>query len=304
MNSLETIDDLKSKLDAAVAEAQDFFRACAAEREAAQTVEISEGLAAEGKRLAVALAPILVRTMTLVRASGMFGDADTKRLQVALRRTQPALRLRLYEEWGPQVMSDEDRVLGVTPAGSSETHRLNPDEAWTELSEALGEFDSRLLVLRAEAEVGDDAGTALPAPMAACAISVKPRTAFIMMMIDPAKPELEDVKQTFQEEFARVGVKALRADDIEHSGEITHRILDEIKSSEFLVADLTGERPSVYYEVGFAHAVGKRPMLYRRAGTNLHFDLKVHNCSEYTNLTDLREKLRRRLAVVVRGEET
>ena len=43
-----------------------------------------------------------------------------------------------------------------------------------------------------------------------------------MMMMDSGKPELEDVKQVIQEEFARFGIKAVRADDIQHSGEITH----------------------------------------------------------------------------------
>lgn len=74
-----------------------------------------------------------------------------------------------------------------------------------------------------------------------------------------------------------------RADDIEHDGAIAPRIVHEIERSDFLFADLTGARFSVYYEIGFAHALGKLVILFRKRAA-IHFDLKSTTALEYDNL--------------------
>lgn len=133
-------------------------------------------------------------------------------------------------------------------------------------------------------------------------INVVSGTAFILMWMDPSRADLVDVADGVKEVFKEFGVVAQRVDDIEHQDVITELILGRIQSSEFLFADLSGERPNVYYEVGFAHAIGKRPILVRKEGTRLHFDLSVHNVPSYSNVKELKTLLRKRLAAMT-GKE-
>lgn len=128
---------------------------------------------------------------------------------------------------------------------------------------------------------------------------VSPNTAFIIMQINRAKPELQDICNTIKDVCVNFGIKAVRADDIEHQDKITEVIIDYIQRSEYIIVDLSEERPNVYYEVGYAHALNKKPILFRRLGTKLHFDLSVHNVPEYENLTELKSLLTKRLEAIL-----
>jgi len=237
----------------------------------------------------IEIAPLIAES---ARMTPYLTQTDQIDLGHAIKGMRSALRLCRYSYWDPDVIHDEGTVLGVRPAGQSDDEGIFPDDAERVFEDCFRritgvvELVNPFTVERAEQNIEQRAQQAS---------GFLPDTAFIMMWIDPKRPELEDVYNTVKRCFGEFNIKAERADDIEHEGLITEEIIEKIKSSEFLFADLTGARPSVYYEVGFAHAIRKRVILYRKIGEELHFDLGGYNCPEYKNLSDLEKKLLKRL---------
>jgi hypothetical protein len=254
-----------------------------------------EELVRAGEAVAKEIPRLVSRLMRFVRQAPLLSDADLTALQRLSKELMAALRYRKHREWGPQVLHDGDVVLGTEPAGQDDSEWLSISSSQEVFRESFGDV---LRIIDFLVVQDEDLPSAIAASRGKAVLQVRPSTAFIIMWIDVARPELEDVKEAIKDEFRKFGIIAKRADEIEYQDVITDRILNEIAASEFLIADLTGERPSVYYEIGYAHAIGKRPILYRRAGSPLHFDLSVHNCPEYKNVTDLREKLRGRLSAL------
>lgn len=237
------------------------------------------------------LIPLCAELADQARSSPLTGTEDLQEIKVATKAMRAALRLRLYRYDRPDVIHDEGTVLGFRPGEQSESFGLSPKAAEDEFFDHLSKLGAILKLVEATASVSPVLTSNTPTEPA----KYRTGTAFIMMWMDAQHPELTDVADAVRSVFRSFGVRAIRADDLEHEGLITERVLNEIRTSEFLFADLTGVRPNVYYEIGYAHALGKRVILFRRSGTGLHFDLAGYNCPEYENLRDLREKLTKRL---------
>lgn len=86
-----------------------------------------------------------------------------------------------------------------------------------------------------------------------------------------------------------------------HNNLIDLEIFKLIRESRFVVADLTCNRPSVYYEVGFAHGLGLEVVLtcredhfddYSAELKHVHFDLGHRNILKWKVPADLAETLR------------
>lgn len=123
--------------------------------------------------------------------------------------------------------------------------------------------------------------------------------AFIMMSISSENPGLEDSLNAIKRATSQHGIEGIRVDEIEHSKKITDVILEKVKNSRFLVCDITTERPNVYYELGYAHGIGKEVILVAKEGATLHFDIKDYNVIFYKSYSELESRVSRRIGEAI-----
>lgn len=135
----------------------------------------------------------------------------------------------------------------------------------------------------------------------------KPKV-FVVMPIQGEKhgdQEQQRIYKEYDERFEAIeavisdaGGVAIRIDKEHPLEDLVGRIKKEIRASVFVVADMTDERPSCYFEAGYAEALG-RPVIYvaskqsvAKPGTptKIHFDIHM-NIQFFTNHKELKENL-------------
>jgi hypothetical protein len=236
---------------------------------------LSDELRAEANRLRQRLMSVMGQIAKRAGNTPLTSTADQHDIMIATKVMRAALMLCDFQWSDIEVLHNEDIILGIKPASQFDEMPLAPNEASMRFSGYAYRVE-RIMELVAASGSLSQSGI----PEQSDTARYRPGTAFIMMWMNADHPELTDVADAVKEVFSSFDIRAIRADDIEHEGLITRRILNEIKTSEFCFADLSGERPNVYYEVGYAHALSRRVFLYRRKGTGMHFDLAGYNCPE------------------------
>lgn len=87
-----------------------------------------------------------------------------------------------------------------------------------------------------------------------------------------------------------VGAYAERIDEQIFSEGILDRIFNQISKADVIVADMTGRNPNVFYEVGYAHALGKTVILLTQNADDIPFDLKHRQHTVYGGKIELLRK--------------
>ena len=167
-----------------------------------------------------------------------------------------------------------------------------------EAKRALVSTGKRSEVRRPKVSVGSSAAKAIQQTL-----DHQAGSAFIAMPIDSDDDQLVDVLEAIKTAAADCGITAERVDEVESNQRITDRILESIYQAEFVIVDLTNERPNVFFEAGFAHGLGKVPIYVARAGTTIHFDIKDYPIITFRNMKQLKEGITKRL-IALTGERT
>jgi hypothetical protein len=178
----------------------------------------------------------------------------------------------------------DGRVIGVIKA----EEKLGQHSAFTERDEAVatsfGDLATMAITLRREKENLS-----------------KLVYAFVLMPFDP---QFNDVYQYgIKRPLSDLGIKCERVDEMQYVGGILEQVVRSIDSARFIVADMTGRNPNVFYEVGYCHALKKDVILCTQSAEDIPFDLRGYNHIIYGGkISVLEEALRDRVLGVLRQE--
>lgn len=113
-------------------------------------------------------------------------------------------------------------------------------------------------------------------------VHIEPSTAFVLM---PFRDELLGVLDALRSALSQLSppIKVVRADDLSLGEAIIVDILAGIAHADFIIADLTGHNPNVFYEMGICHVIKSDVILLSQQVEDLPFDLRHLRCFQYEN---------------------
>lgn len=95
-----------------------------------------------------------------------------------------------------------------------------------------------------------------------------------------------------------IGIRLQRTDNVVDKSDIMMNIVTQIVKAEFVIANIDGRNPNVYYELGIAHAIGKPTILISKVdfysagiGEDVGFDVRQKRIVLYRDEAELEKKL-------------
>src|SRR5687768_6446036 len=99
---------------------------------------------------------------------------------------------------------------------------------------------------------------------------------FVFVLMPFAKEFDEVFEFGMKAAASEVGMYCERVDKQIFENRIIDQIYNQISKADFIIADLSGKNPNVFYETGYAHALDKKVILVNTTTKDMPFDLNHH----------------------------
>ncbi|HHC6660959.1 TPA: hypothetical protein ACN326_004855 [Vibrio parahaemolyticus] len=108
-----------------------------------------------------------------------------------------------------------------------------------------------------------------------------------VFVLTPMNKDFYEDYSWVEESFLKHKFLCVKGDDVMVQSNLLSHIIKEIASSRFVVANISGRNPNVFYELGIAHAMGKDVLLIARSEKDITFDLSSSQVIVYKNKSQL-----------------
>ena len=133
--------------------------------------------------------------------------------------------------------------------------------------------------------------------------TTKPKKFCFVLM--PFDEEFGDVYELgIKQSCIDAGIYCERVDEQIFDGSILERIYNQISKADIIIVDVTDRNPNVFYEVGYAHALGKITILLTKNAEDIPFDLKHYPHIIYNHINKLKKELTKRVKWFAENEIT
>jgi TIR domain len=129
---------------------------------------------------------------------------------------------------------------------------------------------------------------------------VDPKRVFVIMAFQKG---MEEIYRGIRAAGVSHGLTVERVKDVQGDYRITDKIIEMITNARLVVADLTHERPNVYFELGYARALGKTVITIVREDHKVHFDAQDWQYISYNNSRMLKQKLKKRFEFELKNKK-
>lgn len=129
-------------------------------------------------------------------------------------------------------------------------------------------------------------------------IQIKDKSAFVLT---PFHPEFDESYGWIKSFFIEHGYTCTRGDAVLAESNVLSHIISEMLASEIVVANISGRNPNVFYELGIAHALGKKVVLVARSKKDITFDVSNSQIAIYKDRDSLNSSLSRWLVSILRN---